>query len=436
MPAALPEDLLPDLKRLLEVAVKQSPSMIAGNLDLASKEGNRIIARSGMLPTISGNALYAYTETAVSANTSSSSKTNGPLYQIALNQPVFHWGALKAQADIGKIQLHVAEKQYAEMYRTLALSIRNQYLDLIQKKATVAAQHFSVRTTESYLSVQEARLKNGRISAGDIIGPRLALDEARIYDDRAVEDYDASKRMLARLVGVADIPDDSIPSEVPKPVYARETIGSYFEEMKKFGPGNAVLLGAMEGAVRESELNYHIAKRRLYPKFNFSASFGQSNQTQVDSVTRSPILTAITTTQVAIGAYWTIFDGLATRGAKMSALAARRLAERKLDQFRESIDESARQMEKQIGFAGRLMDLTEVRRNLAFAAVEKVGKDVKNGVSPQNSLDQVTQTANTAALAASKARADFLQKWSAYVSLLGVDPVLNNLPSRYLRNGK
>ena len=98
--------------------------------------------------------------------------------------------------------------------------------------------------------------------------------------------------------------------------------------------------------------------------------------------------------------------------------------------------ESARSLEKQIGFAGRLMDLTDVRRQLAAAAVDKVSNDVKSGVSPQSLLDTIVQNANLAEIAAVGARADFLSRWSDYVSLLGADPVVNNLPARYLRNGK
>src|SRR5690242_9388469 len=68
MPAAMPEDLLPDLKRLLDVGMRESPSMLAANLDLASAEGQRIVNRSALFPVLSANGQYAYTETAVSSN--------------------------------------------------------------------------------------------------------------------------------------------------------------------------------------------------------------------------------------------------------------------------------------------------------------------------------------------------------------------------------
>jgi len=435
MPAALPEDILPGLKPLLEQAIKQSPSMLAASIDLASAEAYAYTDRSGLWPSVSGYGRYAHTETAVSAKTSSRTKTDGPLYGVSLSQPVFYWGSLKAQADIGTLRTRIAERQYAEAYRLLVLSIRSQYLSVIQKKVTWRNQRFALKAAESNLSLQEARLRDGRISEGDVMAPRLQVDESRIYADKAQEDYDSSRRTLARLAGAPDISDDLIPTEIPKPTFARETVGAFFEQMKKSGADNTILLQTYVDAIRQSDLTYRIAKTRLYPKFLFSVNYDLQNQTNVDAA-KTPTLTAINTLTVGFGANWTIFDGFATRGAKLSALAAKRLAEQRLKTFKESTSESAASLEKQIGFSGRLMDLTETRRSLADAAVTKVGNDVKSGVSPQTALDAVTQTANTAELAAYTARASFLSSWSEYVSMLGADPALNNLPPRYLRNGK
>jgi outer membrane protein TolC len=436
MPAALPEDLLPQLKHLLQVAVSQSPTMLSSNLDVVTAEGSRIQAHASLLPSVSGYGNYSYTESAVAANTSSRSKTNGPQYGLSFYQPLFAFGALKNQNDIGKLQLHIAERQYAEAYRLLVLSVRSQYLGLIEAKLSWQNQRFNLHIAESNLAVQEAKLRDGRISSSDITAPRLSVDEARITAEKAQEEYESSRRLLAHLVGLPDLNDDSIPVEIPKPTFAPETINSFFEEMKRGGLANVLMVQAYQDTIHVNDLYYKIAKVRLYPKFNVSASFNQTNQTSVVSATAAPVLEAITTQSISVGANWNLFDGFATRGAKMAALAARRLAEQKLKAFKEATDDTARSLEKQIGFAGRLMDLSDVRKELQLAAVTKVSNDVKSGVSPSTLLDSVTYNANVAQLAAQDARAEFLTKWASYVSLLGADPALDNLPPRYFHNGK
>lgn len=438
MPAALPEDLLPGLKQLLEIGVKQSPSMLAANIDVATAEAYGYADRAPLWPSISGYGQYAHTETSIARTSSASSttKSDGPQYGLSFSQPVFYWGALKAQADIGTLRNRIAERQYAEAYRLLALSLRNQYLLLVEKKITLRNQLQVLKSTESNLSLQEAKLRDGRISQGDVIFPRLQVDEARITTDKAREDYDYSRRTVARLAGVPEVSDESVPSTVPKPTFAPETIGAFFEQMKHTGADRAILLQTYLDTIEQSELTYRIAKKRLYPKFLIGGSYNQQNLTGIDPGTGKPTLTAINSTNVYFGANWTIFDGFATRGAKLSALAAKRLAEQRLKNFKETTVETAQSLEKQIGFSGRLMDLTETRKALADDAVKKIGNDVKSGVASETALDTFTQTAYAADLAAANARASFLSSWSEYVSVLGVDPALNNLPPRYLRNGK
>jgi outer membrane protein TolC len=434
LPAALPEDLLPGLKALLEESVKQSPTLLARNIEVAQAEGQRIMDRANLFPTLSGYGSYSANESAVATTSSSKSKNDGFFYGVSFSQPVFGWGSFKAQADLGKLGRQVAEHYYAEAYRTLSLSIRSQYLGLVARKMTLRNLQSNLKFAENYLALQEARLRDGRISVGEITAPRLGVDESRIYVDRAQTDLDHSRRMLAALAGVQDIPEESIPSELPRPAYAAETLSAYFASWQNFAADDTPMADVYKDTIRQRELSYKIAKTRLLPKFYLNASYYQQNQTTV--VTNRIEQTAITTTTYGITANWTLFDGLATRGAKLSALSARRLAERNLAIYQKSTTDYVRLLEKQIGFAGRLMDLTETRRDLALAAVKKVQDDVRSGVSSQSVLDNVTQLANKAELEALSARSEFLTRWSEYVSTLGVDPAMAAVSPRHLRNGK
>jgi len=433
-PAALPEDLLPGLRSLLETAMKESPAMLSANLTVATADANAIGDRSGLYPSLSGYGQYVKTQEAISSNSSSRSTTSGPVYGLNFSQPIFQWGALKHQADFGGLRSSIARRQYAEAYRALSLSIRSQYLGLIEKKISVRNARNLEKAAEDTLSVQEERLRNGRISTAEITEPRLQLQEAQINLDKATEDYESSRRMLAHLVGIKNIEDSEIPDDVPRPTFAPETTASFFAERATHDPlENNVLFQTYKDAIKQDELTYKIQKVRLYPKFNVFANYTQENQTNVDT-NQKPILTAITVTTLGVGGTWTIFDGFATRGAIRSALAAKRLAERQMADYSASTADALKNLEKQIGFAGRLMDLTETRRALAVAAIGKVQNDVKNGVSPQSLLNAVSQNADTATLTAVAARADFLSRWAEYLSLAGVDPVLDKLPASYFHH--
>src|ERR1019366_4135516 len=54
----LPETYFPTLKEILSAAVGQSPRMVARNAENAAAEGNRIVMRSGQLPSFGGYVGY------------------------------------------------------------------------------------------------------------------------------------------------------------------------------------------------------------------------------------------------------------------------------------------------------------------------------------------------------------------------------------------
>ena len=54
----LPEDVMPQLKPLIEQAMRQSPRMLEQNLNLAQSEADWYMARAASLPSVGGYAVY------------------------------------------------------------------------------------------------------------------------------------------------------------------------------------------------------------------------------------------------------------------------------------------------------------------------------------------------------------------------------------------
>lgn len=439
LPVAMPETLLPKLDELLTKAVSQSPQQILRRIELASAEATRVIQVAGLYPTVSGNISYSRYESEIADDRSASSTpsvSNGLNYSFALNQPLFHWGALKAQADIGRVGRKMAEQQFIEGYRSLAVSIRAQYLGLITKKIAVRNQRNAVRLMEANLATQEERLRTGVISPGEIIEPRLQVEEARIGRDRAELDYEASRSILAQLVGTDSISDDDVPSTMPRPTYSNEVVASYLR-------GAAASIEALpyarfyEMQADQADLNYKIARTRLLPKLGLAANYGVSNNANVTTDAtglQATVNTDVKTSSIGVAANWTIFDGFSARGQKLSALAQRRSAERALKTFKDTTLLQLQTLERQLGFSARLVELTGTRLDLATDAVRLTSENVRFGRATSNSLESITQGAYGSELNAAYARVDYYAKWSEYISLLGLDPVMSKLPARISTN--
>lgn len=425
------EDIFPQLRPILEQAMTQAPTMIQRNIELAQSEASVYLNAAALWPQLSGGASYSINSSAIAARTDVSSRSSGVYYNLALSQPVFQWGTLKAQADSAKISVRISEKNYAEAYRNLLLTLRSQYLGLIVKKLAVRNAEFSRKVTESTLAATEEKLRSGAISPGEIIAFKLAADEARLILERTQEDLSNALRFFCHIAGCRELTADDIPSEMSQTVFAADPARSaqLLARFEHDGLEKTYQALSYRYQITQAELTYKIAKFRLYPRFAFSAIVSQSNQTNasVDIVTQ----TGVYSQSVSLTANWNIFDGFATKGAKLSALAQKRTAERQLKTYLESTLDQVKYQAKLAEFAARALTLADTRRNLIEAAVKRAKEEFIRGVGSQASVDGATVAFHQTELTAYSSRADYLSRVAELASLLGEDPLLAKLPGRY-----
>jgi len=434
--ATLPENFLPGLRDILHSALQQSPQMIARDIDLAAQEASRYQSAAQEWPSLNGSASYFESKSAVATGIGASTATSnkGVIYSLGLSQPIYHWGALQAATDISHLQIKISECQYADAYRQLATMIRAQYLSLIMQKLQDRNARFSLDQAKASLAVVQERFKNNSAVAGEITNAQLAVDDASLAADRLAEEFAHAKRVLLLMAGLPELSDDSVPEEIPKPVYSAGTTGALMQDFGREGLDKTFQAQVYDYQIKQSDLNYRIAKYRLLPRLDLGLSVSEQNQTQIVGalVIQSPILSD----SVALTANWSIFDGFATRGAKLGALASKRAAERNRQNYLDQTLEQARYLERQIGFAARAMALAEVRFSSSETSLHQAEDNLKLRVGSQASVDQATASFYQWQSIAFSARVDFFSRWSEYLSLLEIDPALGNLPAHFNNNAK
>lgn len=427
----LPEDYRPELKVVLLNALRQSPPMLLQNAYLAQSEAGRYLSDSILWPNLLTTAGYGLYGAKTTSNPPSISSTSGLTYGISLGQPIFQWGAYKAQSDIAKLSQQVTERQYADAFRGLVTSLRYQYLGLITKKVSLRFYRFQLKLQEASLAAQEEQLKAGSLSEGDVIGPRLAVLEARLNLDRYVQDYDYGKRIFMRLAGLDRLEDESIPADLARPPYSSDAAQSLLTAFLGGGAEETLQGQIYVLTLKQNDLTYRIAKTSQYfPKFSLAAGYSLSNSSVFQP--GSAVATSGITYNYGISAYLPLFNGFYTRGYKLSALATRRSTEQTLRNYLGTTADTAQNLRRQLDFLARALDLAETRRALAQDAVKKITEQVNEGTLAQSALEGTTAGFYYADYIAINARAEYLNRWSDFVSFVGVDPILSALPARYL----
>lgn len=425
----LPEDYLPGLKPLLKEAVERSPTTISSSIALAQAEAGRYLASSVLWPQLGLTRDYAMTRERVSNGLPSSSK--GLFYSASLSQPVFHWGAYRDRAIIGDLTEKVAEKNFAEAYRTLATLIREQYMGLISKKIALRNERFRQKIAEESLAAQKVRLESGTSSQSELQGYQMALDEQTLVGDRAQEEYDYGIRLLTRLVGIDALSDDSIPLEIPHPEYSAALADAVLAGFVGEGIESTFQSEVYKMYLKEQDLQYSIAKVGLRPNVNAAATYGFSNYTAASANTVNQY--GLQSEAFSLSASWTIFDGFATRGAKLSALASKRLYERQRQSYIDTTIDGITYLRHQIGYSQRAMAFAEVHDALIEVQVKRLDEDKALGYASQATIDAGLLNAYATQYLMHGARADYLGHWAEFISLAGIDPAISNISKRYVR---
>lgn len=430
------EAIFPQLTPILEAALQQSPQMLARSLDITQAEAAYVMTRSNLIPRLDGSLYYSTNETSITEQASVRSRSDGLFYNIAFYQPVFQWGTLKAQVDSSKIGIEVAKKNYAEAYRLLAVTIRQQYLTLIVRKASVRLAREGLRLQQANLEVEEERLRAGRISAGDIIAPRLAVDEALLNVERAESELLQVRRFFGRLTGLPLLEDAAIPDTLPVDplLYSADRAAAALEFFEATGIDELLPVQVLNDQIRQADLNYKVNRFRLYPKFSIVANISQSNSTNASPGFVSQV--GVNSRNLNLQATWAIFDGFATSGAKLSALTTKRASERQLATVRQVSLDQARDLERQLRFSARAVQLHDTRRALSEDAMKRMRDNVQRGLGTQKDADATALQYQGSDFSALVQRVDLLNRWAEFLSLTGRDPALLLLPGRFLNHGK
>jgi outer membrane protein TolC len=427
----LPEDLMPVLRPILVTALGQSPQMIVQNINISTAEAVLIQDRAGMLPSVAGSAQYSSANAKVAQASSTSS---GLFYSLSLSQPLFAWGALKARADSGKIGIYIAQHQYADAYRLLVVSLRTQFLALVTKKITLRNDEYALKQAEEALATVEERFKTGRASTEDLTVPRLAVDEARLTHDQALEDLENSKRLFLLMVGKADLDLEMVPDDVPRPVYVPEVVTRLVQEFVQSDAEQTYSTLVYHDYIKLANIDYRIARVNLLPRFIFSAGVSQASVTSASQNYVNQV--AVSSNNWNVIASWSIFDGLATRGAKHSALDRKRSYERTLRTNSDQTIAQVRDLEKQLGFAWRGLEISQSRRDLNETTFKRLEENLKLGSASQTMVNSALLNLYASEYLLAYSRSAYLNYWSQFVSTTCVDPILNVLPASYLKDGK
>jgi outer membrane protein TolC len=423
----LAEILFPELEGVLRQAVSQSPQMVDQNLKLAIEEANSIVSSAKMYPRASAyvRELYQIEDRRDIGKTTEAEKF---YYDLSLYQPIYHWGALKASSDMGKIRVELEKGKVKNAYQSLVQKLRSDYINLVITKLALRNAELALSRREADLELKKASLEEGEASKGSVGGAEITLKEARFNHVRSESEFGYSLRSFQRLSGIDEFTIDRVADGFPDVIYHDSIIRNEVEEFGTKGRESHSKMEAATMEIEKEELNFRIHKVRMRPKLSLIAGI---NQDELSSATSTNNRTATQRTYIGVQVSWNIFDGFETKGRKLASMKRLRQLRESKKRLEEDLLIGAEHRADRVDFAAQAVRFAFDKLRRAKGRKKYVESEYGKGRASEGQVNEIKGNLNNYELALAKIQRDYLNTLADFVSWIGEDPAMDNF--RYVK---
>ena len=358
----MPENYLPELAKVLKELPQKSSLLEEEHLRVEESSGLSKIAHSASGFKLSVN---------LQGQSIHEDRPNQEFYHryrflgsASLRKPIFHWGALQAEREIGKTEEIRASFRFRNLERRLESQVRTHYQDLIVSK-------YEIQLAEETLSIakqnQEDLIKREELG----LITSLSVDEAvaiRIKQEILLSNLKNQFSMQSNLF------DDFIDSD-QNLTFERTSSFLDFCNNHKFANNLPVFVSSISfHEIEELKMEVENEKRRiliaeseLKPKFNLIGGIYQDQVALADNrenLTRNNLL-------VGVEANWAIWDSEKSKGKKEVALAKKRRHELTIERLSRSLRIEMETLRASLVSAGRNIEMNRKLVKVAENRYEK-----------------------------------------------------------------
>lgn len=203
-----------DPESWVAVAVEQNPTLDSYGYDLDAANANIQTARSGHLPTIDGQVLYAKTprwsdNSASSFNDAFHTNSEGwsTSIGVTLNVPIFSGGYTQSRVRQTIHNRDAAQDQFELQKRLIERSTRSSYRAVIAGASQVEATGQAVISAQSSLDATQAGYEVGTRTIVDVLISQQQLLQAQSSNSQARHAFVLNGLRLKQAAGIIEVKD-------------------------------------------------------------------------------------------------------------------------------------------------------------------------------------------------------------------------------------
>ncbi len=268
------------LAQALRLAYWTSPTLLSQRALLKSVDYRVPQARAAYGPTINYQADYSYQRTQFDQVLGADVINRGwsSTAQAILTQPLFTFGRNAAQENVALAQLSFQRQVLRSAEQQALLDAIAAYVGVLRDRASVTIAMDNLKTLESELSDNRARLAVREVTSTDVQQVETRVELGRVQVFVAQRDAATSEATFLRMVGVPA-------GELAAPNPLQLPVGS-LEDAYVYAAAHSPIVLAAQSREQVSRASLAAAKAALLPRIEFQGTAAYGTRTPYSDTLR------------------------------------------------------------------------------------------------------------------------------------------------------
>lgn len=410
----MPEDLMPQMREAIEAAL--SGSQVMGQREFAEREaeGRKIAAHAAVKPSFR-SSLAARQEDDQNKVDRSGFESR-VIYNVSLSQPIYHWGALRAEKRIGDLQYEMEQLNTKASASSVVARVRREYMALVISKQRWKRSQINLEQDREKHDFQQEQIDAGSAGVASILPFRVAKQRSELSELKAkidwqnkLEDFSVFTTLDPRRV------EEILVDEIPAFELDENETSVRYDGLIDEGVERSEDLAKLDLDLRIEQERLRITSKSLRPKINADLGLS-SNALDVDGTRREQSFSYF-----GLSVSWSIFDGFRNKGRKLEVL--NRLSRKEMDRVlaEEAIARGLKRLAVRLEVESRSLAIEEYSLRMAQANLNWVRESVEAELASLAELKKSEGDYDAALLRTQESRISYLMALSDLAAELGLD---------------
>lgn len=409
----LPEDYFAELRGILETSGERAPGLVQLGLNRQIADENLRIAEAAYYPSLSVNGNVGLRYVQRGGGEDDSEDLSGSV-MAGVNRPLYHWGAVMAGIDRGRLDFQNQVLDTKEGFQEVLLDLRDDYLKLVINEMRLRNARLQRTIVEQEISQQQSARDAGRLSDEqwrllqiELNQSILDIEELTATNTQILRNFRREAGVTAELT-VPPMVDALDLDDLERLLFELQMSAGWVEQ--------TIPMLRNRNNINREEKQRVIIQSRQRPNIDFAASVAQApvntaNQNDVNTVTYF----------AGLSVRWNIFDGFQTQALRRISFLNSRKLEFARRQSERVLQEDEQRLRQNIVIQIRRQRLAEERLELDEIIYERAKRQHEDGLSSANELREAQLDFYRKQVEVHAGRADILRDLSRFLASVNAD---------------